>query len=762
VSTKDIEPGSVVTTKTSSDDEAPKKPARKKAAARKKSAKKASAKKKAGARKVAAKKKRAASAAEKAGSSVSASPSDEAPSAASDSARVEAPASAPVSTRVAAETSKNESTRDRHVSGAANDSNKPNKPNKPSESNDANDAAGDDRGGRRRGRGGRSRRRGSGRSRRSKGPSSRPPSRPPVERAAEGVEIIEPELEGEELPATLPGEPVFGIDGTEFTPEQIAAAGERLGIQSLHAEQLRAITHGLQGNDTLVVLPTGYGKSACFQIPAMLLQKPVVVVSPLLALLEDQSKNLLKRGVAVVRVDGTVRGKARREAMERIAEGGPLLVMTTPETLQGEELRTALIATGISLFAVDEAHCASEWGHDFRPAYLRLREMLDRYGDPPVMALTATATESVREDLIRILKLRNPLVIVASPHRPNLGFEVIECGSTARLRALTRLVLRLRRPGIVYCSTTKDVDAVQGALSAMGIPAHRYHGGMKGSERKAEQELFMKRGRRLVMVATSAFGLGIDKPDIRYVVHFQTPSSLEQYVQEAGRAGRDGRLSHCILLHHFDDRDIHEFLQQQSRVRPQQLFQLVKGLVAYVDEGRFPNIVDLAASSQMAQRVCAAIVAVLESAGYVEQTDEKYVRPLIPPEELVERTRKLTEQFLRLRKLDGERLDAVEHYGSVMECRAQLLREYFGVDRGETCGICDACRESVDRPGSFFEPLRKKKAKKAKKGRKGGKGGKKRSAKGRRRAGKKSARSRGGQRRRSGRGGAPKQQPAQS
>ncbi len=585
----------------------------------------------------------------------------------------------------------------------------------------------------RRGRGGR-RNRNNQRSRRGR-PDTRSEPKVSAPRAVESVAIREPESASLlELSEDI---------GALQESGSIAQAAERLGIQQLHPEQERAIIHSMQGRDALVVLPTGYGKSACYQLPSLLLPNPVVVVSPLLALLEDQTRSLEKRGIPVVRVDGTIRGKARREAMERISAGGPLLVMTTPETLEGEELRPILLETGISLFAVDEAHCASEWGHDFRPAYLRLREMLERYGRPPVLALTATATESVRDDLVRILALDDPLIIVASPHRPNLCFEVIECGSTARLRALTRLILRLRRPGIIYCSTTKEVDAVHGALKAMGVPAHRYHGGMKGSERKAEQELFMKRGRRLVMVATSAFGLGIDKPDIRYVVHFQTPASLEQYVQEAGRAGRDGRPSHCILLHHFDDRAIHEFLLSQSRIRPQQLFQLVKALAAYVEEGRFPDLIDLAAASQIAQRVTSAVVAILESAGLVELTTEKYVRPLIPPEELVSRARRLTEQFQRLRKLDVERLDAIEAYASSEQCRAQLLRSYFGVEAGPQCGVCDMCRQAGERPGSFFEPLRKKKAKK-KKARRGG-GSKKRPAKkrGRRR----------GSRGRTGRGG---------
>ncbi len=534
-----------------------------------------------------------------------------------------------------------------------------------------------------------------------------PESPPPATRTV--FKRVEPDD-----PGPVPAPEPEGPDGS-FTDAQLDAAAQRLGIRSLHDEQRTAIRHALSGGDGLVVLPTGYGKSACYQIPSLLLPTPVVVVSPLLALLEDQVRNLQRRGVPVVRLDGTVRGKARAAAIERIIAGGPLLVMTTPETLAGMELLGALARTGISLFAVDEAHCASEWGHDFRPAYLRLAEMLERYGRPPVLAVTATATENVRQDLVRILDMKDPQIIVASPHRPNLGFEVIECGSTARLRALTRLVLRLRRPGIVYCSTTKDVDAVHGALKAMGIPSHRYHGGLKGSERKAEQEVFMKRGRRLVMVATSAFGLGIDKPDIRYVVHFQTPASLEQYVQEAGRAGRDGRPSHCILLNHFDDRDIHEFLAGQSRVRPTQLYQLVRALTAWMDEDRQPDINNLAASAQLAQRVTAAVVAVLESAGLVEFTDEKTVVALVDKDELTQRARRLTEQFDRLRKQDKERLDAIQDYADSDRCRAQLLREYFDVDTGEACGICDICREAIERPGSFFEPLRQRKGKGARK-----------------------------------------------
>ncbi len=516
-------------------------------------------------------------------------------------------------------------------------------------------------------------------------------------------------------------------------PMGLEEAARAFGLSRMYPEQEKVIAHALGGGDALVVLPTGFGKSACFQIPSLILPQPVVVVSPLLALIEDQVTNLEKRGLPVVRFDGTVRGTARKRAIARIEEGGQLLVMTTPETLAGDELLAALSTSGISLFAVDEAHCASEWGHDFRPAYLRLGTLLERYGRPPVMALTATATESVREDLKRILDLRDPLEVVASPHRANLAFEVIECAGDARLRALGRLVIRLRRPGIVYCSTTRDVDTVYGALKQMKIPVNRYHGGMNGSDRRAQQDQFMKSGRRNVMVATSAFGLGIDKRDFRYVVHFQTPASIEQYVQEAGRVGRDGKHANCILLHDGVDRQIHEFLLSQSRTAPGQLYQVSDALVAYTEEGREPDLLDLAASARVAQRVTAAAVAMFESAGLVRIGKDKEIETLIAPEELKQRARRLSEQLRTLRKQDGERLDAIDRYAIAERCRGELLGEYFGIPISEECGVCDICRRVPSRPSSFFDPIRKKKEAK-KKGAKKKRGGKRRRGRGSKRA----------------------------
>ncbi|MBP1690166.1 MAG: ATP-dependent helicase, RecQ family [Deltaproteobacteria bacterium] len=483
----------------------------------------------------------------------------------------------------------------------------------------------------------------------------------------------------------------------------VETAARRLGLQRLYPEQQRIISEVSAGRDVLVVLPTGYGKSACYQIPSMTLPKPVVLCSPLLALLQDQNEKLQKLDVPVVRLDGTIRGKARRLAFERLAAGGPILLMTTPETLGAPELLETLSRTGIGLAAIDEAHCISEWGHDFRPAYLRIGEHLRALGRPPIMALTATATEKVREDISRFLGLDNPVVVSSSPHRSNLAFQVLECVGDMRSRALIRFVRRLHRPGIVYCTTTREVDSVYLVMRQLDIPAHRYHGKMTAAERQHEQEMYMKSGRRTVMVATSAFGLGIDKPDIRYIIHYQAPASLEQYVQEAGRAGRDGRRSDCILLYDPSDREIHELLLGKSRVRPDQLYKIGEALAAWGGENRTPTLEALSMSAGIGPRIAQALLAILEEAELVRLTDGTI--EVLRPDTIEEESRSLSGQFATLRTQDGRRLDSVAEYVHAPGCRAVTLRRYFGESNERPCGLCDSCRGVAKRPASFYEPV---------------------------------------------------------
>lgn len=487
-----------------------------------------------------------------------------------------------------------------------------------------------------------------------------------------------------------------------------ALARQRFGIHRLHREQEQAIMSVLAGRDTLLVLPTGGGKSLCYQLPSLLLPRATVVVSPLLALLEDQYTKLRQLGIPAVRLDSTVGAADRRAALAQIARGGPLLVMTTPETLAGAELGSLLEKAPPSLVAVDEAHCISEWGHDFRPAYLALGQRVTSLQAGQRLALTATATPPVRDDIIRYLGLRDPEVLVASPHRHNLMFSVREAQGDEKLRQLAKLARRLPRPGIVYCSTTKTVEDLWLALRLIKVPCARYHGKMTDKDRAEHQARFMRKGKRIVMVATSAFGLGIDKPDIRYIIHYQAPASLERYLQEAGRAGRDGHPARCILL--FDEADlaIQEHLLALSRLSPQLLGRFGRALAAWAGEERDANIEELALSAGVSQRAATSLVTTLVEAGICERVAGGRVHPTVPLETLVERVEGLRSRFEVLRREDARRLKAVVEFARTTECRSVALRRYFGDDDPTPCGRCDICRsQGIMAPQRSQRPSRR-------------------------------------------------------
>ena len=341
---------------------------------------------------------------------------------------------------------------------------------------------------------------------------------------------------------------------------------ERFRIAAFRPMQREAIENALARRDTLVVMPTGGGKSLCYQLPAIVLPGITLVISPLIALMQDQVSRLKRLGIAAEAVNSSQNFSEGREFLRRAQMGQIKLLFVAPERLESARFREELLGLPISLLAIDEAHCISEWGHDFRTSYRRIPEVYPFLGNgnrPPIIALTATATPEVRTDISKLLELCNPLEIVTGFERPNIAYGVLrESDKDARLRD----ILSSQQSGstIVYAATRKSVDRIALALRQNGFSAEAYHAGIPNGDRKSIQERFHT-GATRVMVATSAFGMGIDKSDVRQVVHYDIPGSIEAYYQESGRAGRDGMPAHAILFFNAKDRALQEmFLRSNS------------------------------------------------------------------------------------------------------------------------------------------------------------------------------------------------------
>ena len=334
----------------------------------------------------------------------------------------------------------------------------------------------------------------------------------------------------------------------------------RFGYGAFRPGQERAIASVLAGRDTLVVLPTGGGKSLCYQVPALVTRGLTVVISPLISLMKDQVDALERRGIAAAFINSTLSSNEVGDRLVRAQRGEIQMLYVAPERFDVGATAERLKAIGIALLAVDEAHCISEWGHDFRPSYRRVGEVRQRLGNPPTIALTATATTVVREDIARILDLKDPEIIVTGFDRPNLSYGVISAKGDREKDAVVVDLLRNLGDGtgIVYASTRKTVERLAQYLDDQGIPASAYHAGLDDERRRRVQDYFMSERTR-VIVATNSFGMGVDKSNVRLVIHYAMPGTLEAYYQEAGRAGRDGNHSRCVLLHAFPDRFTHEF-----------------------------------------------------------------------------------------------------------------------------------------------------------------------------------------------------------
>jgi len=473
-----------------------------------------------------------------------------------------------------------------------------------------------------------------------------------------------------------------------------ATARSEFGWDDLRPEQVEAIASLLDGHDTLVVMPTGAGKSAIYQVAGMLLEGPTVVISPLLALQHDQIAGLAERSASgAVAVNSSLSAAQAEDAWERVAAGRAEFLFLTPEQLANDEVLRRLSALSPRLLVVDEAHCVSSWGHDFRPDYLRIADVRGQLGGQPgdlrVLALTATAAPPVRSEIVERLDMRDAHQVVRGFDRPNLHLAAEQfADDDVKREALLDWVAGAGTPSIVYVGTRKDTDWYAARLAERGLRALAYHAGLRKADRETCHEEFQE-GTADVVVATSAFGMGIDKADVRAVAHAHIPESVDAYYQEIGRAGRDGEPARVRLFYRTEDLGLRRFFGtarfDEDTVR----------LVHKEVLGEPDRVAGLVRRTGLNRRRLTAAVGLLEDAGVVEVDGRRVVRAVDgapAPAQALEAAREKAETRQVMAR---SRLEMVRGYAETTDCRRRYLLGYFGEDLEHPCGNCDTCDAGI-------------------------------------------------------------------
>lgn len=401
--------------------------------------------------------------------------------------------------------------------------------------------------------------------------------------------------------------------------DALRALHEHFGFVDFRAGQREVITAILEGHDTMVVMPTGGGKSLCYQLPALMKEGATIVVSPLIALMKDQIDALTARNLPATFINSSIPFEEQKSRLNGVRQRRYKLVYVAPERFRSAHFVETLRSIEISLFAIDEAHCISQWGHDFRPDYLRLRQAVEEVGCPQIAALTATATPYVRADIIEQLKLVKPRVFISGFDRPNLSIEIVHTKKEREKIARIKALASKTGSGIIYTSTRKAVEQVTGRLLSAGLNVLGYHAGMDEASRVRAQDNFMS-GRAQMIVATNAFGMGIDKADVRFVTHYQMPGSIEAYYQEIGRAGRDQLPADCVLLFNYADKRTQDYFIEGSYPPPTTVAQVFQALAATNQRRIELSISEIAARAGIRNEMAVqSALVILEKAGHIER-----------------------------------------------------------------------------------------------------------------------------------------------